>query len=498
MKIENIADILTYQAKKYPNKIAIYSSTMEVTFKQLENYVVKTANYFKHTKLKSKDIVIHDFQDELLLLISMLALAKIGVTLISISKNIPKLQLNEILNNLKPKVLITEYNTILQMDKIEFSYEILFSLSDESYNFSRFNSNIPWQIVIGSGTTGKSKLFEVNHKLEFERIKISQKSFNICENDTLCSLLELSYNSTKIRFLAGLYVGASYVIFNKKAENMIDFLLKYNVSIFYTTVFHIESILNILPKDVSNIFPFLRVLSIGASIISESLKNRISLKLTHNLFISYGTNDIGGITCTTIDKIFSTYQTVGYAIENVKIEIVDENDKEKPIGEIGHIRVKSPGMIDGYLNDDEATNKAFRNGWFYPGDLGKFTDDNQLIYCGRSDHMMIMNGINIYPAQIENVITSFEVVIDAVALPIKHPIHQDIPICAVVLKKDSQISKKDLMDYCIERLAFSSPKEILFLDFIPRNEQGKIIRSELNEMISKKFEINKRHMNYEN
>lgn len=495
MNIKNLADILTFQVKKRPNKIAIYSSSFEITFKELESYVCKTAKYFQQKDIKEKDLVFHTFEDELLIIISMLALAKIGATFISVSKNIPKLQLDEITKNLKPSFLISDndFLSFLPINKIKFSKEILFNLDDELFDSSyKFNSNSPWQIVISSGTTGKAKLFEVSHKLEFERIKISLDSIKINESDNISSLIELSFNSTKIRFLAGLYSGASYVLLDKKIENLVNFYLKYKVTILYTTVFHVENILKEISDNSKNIFYFLRVLSIGASNISDNLRERLKLKLTPNLYIAYGTNDIGGITCTSINQ--NTSQSVGCVIKGIKIEIVDENDKEKPIGEIGHIRVTSPGMINGYLNDEEATKKAFRNGWFYPGDLGKFTQDGELIYCGRSDHMMIMNGINIYPAQIENIITSHEAIEDAASMPIKHPIHQDIPICAVVLKKDIQISKKELMNYCIERLGFSSPREIVFLDVIPRNEQGKIIRIELNKMILENLEIKKENL----
>jgi len=495
MNIKNLANILTFQTKKRPNKIAIYSSSFEITFKELESYVCKTAKYFQQKNIKEKDLVLHNFEDELLIIISMLALAKIGATFISVSKNIPKLQLDEITKNLKPIFLISDndFLSFLPINKIKFSKEILFNLDDELFNSSyKFNSNSPWQIVISSGTTGKAKLFEVSHKLEFERIKISLDSIKINESDNISSLIELSFNSTKIRFLAGLYSGASYVLLDKEIEDLVEFYLKYKVTILYTTVFHVENLLKEISDNSKNIFYFLRVLSIGASNISDNLRERLKLKLTPNLYIAYGTNDIGGITCTSINQ--NTSQSVGCAIKGIKIEIVDEKDNQKTIGEIGHIRVKSLGMINGYLNDNEATYKAFKNGWFYPGDLGKFTQDGELIYCGRSDHMMIMNGINIYPAQIENVITSHEAIKDAASMPIKHPIYQDIPICAVVLKKDIQISKKELMDYCIERLGFLSPKEIVFLDVIPRNEQGKIIRIELNKMILENLEIKKENL----
>ena len=489
MIIQNLIDILIFQARNNPEKIAIFSPNKNVTFFELEKSVCKVSNYLETQNIKYKDIVLHSFNDEFLLIVTMLALAKIGAGLVSISKNISKIELEEIKEIINPKFLLSDENMNLyfEINNIIFTNNLLFSLNDTNDTYSKnvenFDSDITWQIVIGSGTTGKSKFFKISHKLELERIKISKQSISITENDILLSLLELKYNSTKIRFLAGLYSGASYVILDKEDRNLLDFFKKQKITILYTTVFHVENILKMIPKNIDNNLDFLRVLSIGASNISDELRKKIKTKLTSNLYIGYGTNDIGGITCTNTKSIFFISQTVGKVINGVEVQIVDENEKEKALGEIGHIKVKSPGMIDGYLNDEEATKKAFRNGWFYPGDLGKLTEDKELIYCGRSDQMMIMNGINIYPAQVENVIISHEAVKDVVVFPLKHPIHQDIPICAVVLKEDKQISKTELMNYCLERLGFSSPKEIIFLDKIPKNEQGKVIRSELINII---------------
>lgn len=487
MIIRNLIDILIFQAKNNPEKIAVFTQDKNITFFELEKYVCKVANYLETQNVKSKDIVLHSFNDEFLLIVTMLALAKIGACLVSVSKNIPKIQLDEIKEIINPKFLLSDedMNLYFEINKIIFTNNLFSSLNNTYYkNIEEFDPDITWQIVVGSGTTGKAKFFKVSHKLELERIKISKQSINITENDILLSLLELKYNSTKIRFLAGLYSGASYVILNREHKSLLDFCIKQKITILYTTVFHVENIFKTIPNMIDNVLCFLRVLSIGASNISDELRKKIQTKLTSDLYIGYGTNDIGGITCTNPKSVFSISQTVGKAINGVEVQIVDENEKEKAVGEIGFIRVKSPGMIDRYLNDEEATKKAFRNGWFYPGDLGKLTEDEELIYCGRSDQMMIMNGINIYPVQIENIIISHESVKDAVVFPIKHQIHQDIPICVVVLKENKQISKSELMNYCLERLGFSSPKEIIFLDEIPRNEQGKIVREKLRQKIS--------------
>lgn len=486
MIIKNLADILSFQAKNNPKKIAIYTKNSTISFFELEEYVCKTANYLKNQNIKPKDVVLHYFDDEFLLAVTMLALAKIGACLVSISKNSPKNQLNEIYNLLNPKYILSNIDIKLdfKLKKLIFTNEILNSLENSIYEYEKeFDSNLIWQVVIGSGTTGKPKFFQVSHKLEFERVKISQSSIDTRNNDRVFSLLELLYNSTKIRFLMTLYSGASYIIWDKKDSDFVNFCKQYQVSILFTTVFHIESILKTFPNIKKESFSFLRVLSIGASNISDDLRKRIKEKISSNLYVTYGTNEVGGITCADKKSVFDISQTVGKVLKNVLVQIVDKTGKELEIGEVGYIKVKSLGMIDGYLNDDEATKKAFKDGWYYPLDLGKFTKEKELIYCGRADDMMIMNGINIYPAQIENQILYHKAVKDVCVVSFKHKIHQDIPICAIVLKENKKVSKNELIRYCIENLGFLTPKDIIFLDKIPKNEQGKIVKSKLKEKI---------------
>ena len=136
-------------------------------------------------------------------------------------------------------------------------------------------------------------------------------------------------------------------------------------------------------------------------------------------------------------------------------------------------------MVDRYLNDDEATRLAFKDGWFYPGDLGQFAPNGHLIFRGRADHMMIMNGINIYPAEIERVVSRHPAVRDVVAVPLPSIIHQDIPVCAVVLQTGAQLSEKQLLDFAAQRLGSRGPKKVFMFERIPRNEQGKLIRPQL-------------------
>jgi len=210
-----------------------------------------------------------------------------------------------------------------------------------------------------------------------------------------------------------------------------------------------------------------------------NLRSRIKILLTEKLTVRYGTNECNPICSTTYDNVYSNEGTVGRPLQDVKIEIVDNNEKKKNTNETGLIRIMSSYIFEGYINNQQVTEQVVKNGWFYPGDIGKLTEDGQLIHMGRDDDMMIFNGINIYPLEIEKAILSHPNVLDAKAFPLKSKVHKDIPTCVVSLINHSKINEKILLEYVSQKLGNNNLKKIFILDSIPRTEVGKIIKKEL-------------------
>lgn len=140
------------------------------------------------------------------------------------------------------------------------------------------------------------------------------------------------------------------------------------------------------------------------------------------------------------------------------------------------------------MNDETATKKNFKEGWFYPGDLVSLHEDGELCYHGRSDHMMIMNGINIYPSHIESVLSHHPAISDIAVVPMLHKVHQDIPVCAVVIEEGKSVVLKHLMDYAKAHLGVQAPREIVVLESIPRNVQGKLERNALKKLLEQALE----------
>jgi cyanophycin synthetase len=211
-------------------------------------------------------------------------------------------------------------------------------------------------------------------------------------------------------------------------------------------------------------------------------------RIGDRLCVTYGSNEGGHLTLATAPELFDTPDTVGRPVPAVELAVVDPQDLPVPVGTTGRVRVSGPGVVESYWNDAEATAASFRDGWFYPGDLGRLTPDGQLVHLGRADHMMIYDGINIDPAEIESVLAAHPAVRDAAVMPWRSPLHQDIPVCAVAIRENGANSEQELLHYARERLGRHGPAAVIILGHLPRNAAGKLLRADLAEQLRHRLE----------
>ena len=142
----------------------------------------------------------------------------------------------------------------------------------------------------------------------------------------------------------------------------------------------------------------------GSTYVPQPLREQIQDRLTPNLLIAYGITEIGTVSIAPPEMVRKIPGVVGAIVPGLTAEVVDEKGIVLPPETPGRLRIKGPGMIQSYFDAPEETQKAFRDGWFYSDDRVEFTCSGELIHHGRMDDMMIFDGVNINPVEIENVI----------------------------------------------------------------------------------------------
>lgn len=172
--------------------------------------------------------------------------------------------------------------------------------------------------------------------------------------------------------------------------------------------------------------------------------------------------------------------SVGLAIPGVQMRISDESGRELPHGQVGEICVRGPNVMKGYWNLPGETREAFFGDWFRTGDLG--TEDDERYFCivDRKKDMIIVNGMNVYPRIVEELLYKFEPVCECAVVGEPHELHGEIPVAYVALKKGRTATEAEIRAYCRESLGkHEVPRKVYFMAELPKNAAGKIVKRAL-------------------
>ncbi len=172
--------------------------------------------------------------------------------------------------------------------------------------------------------------------------------------------------------------------------------------------------------------------------------------------------------------------SIGIPVPSVEMKIMDDDGHELPLGGIGEICVKGPNVMKGYWNLPEATQESFFGEWFRTGDLGTEDEDGYFCIVDRKKDMIIVNGMNVYPRIVEEVLYQYTPIHEAAVVGEPHHLHGEIPVAFVSLVEGQSATTADIRGFCQESLGrHEVPRKVFFLDDLPKNAAGKILKREL-------------------
>jgi acyl-CoA synthetase (AMP-forming)/AMP-acid ligase II len=236
----------------------------------------------------------------------------------------------------------------------------------------------------------------------------------------------------------------------------------------------------LLDADPAPLAPLkrLKTLISSGSALTGWERRRIREDLCPNFLEYYSSTEGGGVSVLSADDQLQHGESVGRPVFGVEVQVVGEDHRPVPVGQVGRIRYRGPAVADGFHLDPEAGKDAFREGWFYPGDLGNFDDEGFLFLKGRAKDMIIRGGINIYPQEIETALLNEASVADAAV--VGWPSREfDEEVAAFVVLREP-VDPAELLALCRRRLApYKVPRQIFVVDELPRNAGGKVLKPDL-------------------
>jgi len=218
----------------------------------------------------------------------------------------------------------------------------------------------------------------------------------------------------------------------------------------------------------------------GGAALPVDVLRRFEEKFGIRIYEGDGPTECSPVTCVNpIDGLIKP-GTVGLPVPGVEMKILDEEGRELPCGEVGEIAVRGANVMKGYWKQPDATREVFRGEWFLTGDLGTRDEDGYFSIVDRKKDLIIVNGMNVYPRMIEEVLYRFAPIREAAVVGEPHDLHGEIPVAYIAIDEAKSATEAEVRAFCREHLGrHQVPRKIVFLPELPKNAAGKILKRQL-------------------
>ena len=377
----------------------------------------------------------------------------------------------------------------LQIDNQDISsqYESALNESDGNYESIPTNHDDLIMIMYTSGTTGHPKGAMINHRMQlYNCINLAAPALVSPETVQLVVLPLFHTGGMNCYANPVLHAGGELILIKEFDPGLALSILgnsEYKVSHFFAVPAPYQFMMN-HPEFESTDLSYLKIAGIGGAPCAEAILKTWSGRGV-SMIQGWGMTETspGGVGLDAADAE-RKLGSAGKPLMHTEIKVVDDEGNELPWGEVGELYIRGPNVTPGYWNNPEATEDSFEDGWLKTGDAARFDDEGFVYIVDRWKDMYISGGENVYPAEVENVIYQLPQIAEAAVIGVPDERWGETGKVFISLKEGQKIEEKDIIEHCLKNLAkFKVPQSIVFVDLLPRNATGKVLKRELREEV---------------
>jgi acyl-coenzyme A synthetase/AMP-(fatty) acid ligase len=481
----NVTNTIWRNCNAYPDRIAILYDGHPLSYRALRAAVERASARLAATGVARGDVVALSIRNKMSYLIVLLAVARLGAVAIPLSKYREELAAESRIHS----IVLDKDDGWRSSDLPALHYLearlLLASLVDgERFDVPPVAQGLdeqPWVIWHTSGTTGRPKKNPQTHAHSVLLASLSPR-VNRDDEERVYVLVSLGTEYGITMLMRQLYGSATTVLTQStKPEDFYAVVQRDRPTRVVTTTGNASVLVAHAAKAVpesSVTCASIRSMSIGGGFASPALQEGIEQRICSRLEVAYGSTETGILAISTPETRAARPKSAGRLMTWVQAEAVDENNQPLPHGQPGVLRFKSPALAAGYLDDEQATARAFRNGWFYPGDTGSVGAAGYLSLSGRIDHVLNLGGDKIDPRLIEELLDEQPEIIASAVVVVN--LDTGVPVLVAAVEALAPFDSEALKRLCHERLGRRyKPDAIVQIDALPRDETGKVMRSAL-------------------
>ena len=503
---QTLADLLRRSARRTPGKLAIACGDTRWTYAEFDAVCGRVAGALARHGIGKGDRVAVLARNSHAFAALRFALARLGAVLVPINFMLRAVEVAYILRHAGASMLATDSGLAglaREAAALDTAVRNFLWLPSEDPTdpvpdmlrfdeFARSGAEPPEvdlrtgdlaQIVYTSGTESTPKGAMLTHDAVIAQYVSCLVDAEIASGDLTLHAMPL-YHCAQLDVFLGpsIYAGATNVITAKPTpDNLLPLIERFRIGSFFAPPTVWISLLR-SPLFDSTDLGSLRKGYYGASIMPVEVLRELARRLPQvRLWNLYGQTEIAPLaTMLGPDDQLRKPGSAGRAVLNVETRVVDDQMADVRVGEIGEVVHRSPHLMLGYFHDDERTRAAFEGGWFHSGDLATIDDEGCITIVDRKKDMIKTGGENVASREVEEMIYRLPGVSEVAVVGVPHPHWVEAVVAIVVAKAGHALDEAQVLAHCREHLGgFKVPKRVVFVEALPKNPSGKLLKREL-------------------
>lgn len=479
-----------------PNREALVDGAIRLTYAELDQRIDRIATVLDESGVRARDGILIAVHNRAAIIEVAAAASRIGARAVPFSYRSTERELAYVIEHAAIKAAVVERELASTLERVATGVSILIVGDDGADYDAKVANALPFAprgakapagetVTYTSGTTGKPKGAVRGYAREMQQSVVEFLAASPLRGDdrhlAVCPL----YHSTGAGFAAFTFALGGTVVIARSFDPE-GFLRAVERERITTTALVPTMIHRLaeLPKDKSDYdLSSLRVVFSGGAPLSGSLAKRFMHRFGRILYNFYGSTETGINTFASPDELLRSPGTIGSVVPGTEIRLLDDDGHEVPRGAVGEVYVRNGMMIAGYHGDRASTDRSMRDGFFSVGDLARVDAHGLYHIAGRKRDMIISGGVNVYPVEVENVLATVPGVAEASVVGVPDAEWGE-RVVAFVVRNDA-IEAPEILQRARGELAGPKlPREIRFVESLPKNPTGKVLKAELAKLIS--------------